>query len=75
MRNIAHKVVNILLLFLLSLVFFEDERFWSAETIMKFAYGFGVTENKSSIFRRKFFCELVELFQGAFDVDRCIKKN
>ena len=68
-RDIADKVIDILLLFLFSLILLEDERLWSAKTIMKFSDGFGVTKDKSPILRRKFLCKLMKFLKTTLNVD------
>ena len=75
MGYVAHKMVDILLLFLLPLVFLEDKRLRSTEAIVKFADGLRVAEDESSVFGGKFFGELMKLFERTLNVDGSIQED
>jgi hypothetical protein len=59
--NITDKMINVSRFGRLFLIFLENKGFRSAEAVMEFSDGLGITESEAFIFAGEFFGELIKI--------------
>lgn len=75
MRDVAYEVIDVGLLPLLFLIFFEDEGLGTTETIMKASNGFRVAQRQATILGVQKLGELMEFFDVSLNLDGGIEQN